>query len=127
MPLPVSRSSARTTRRLLVGAALLSAPALPLLVAPAALAQGPTADPPRNGPANGGPAAGSSAAAEERSPARAALRAALEHEGYGTPPAEIASIVTAPRHLNVTLSNPSPDRSRFLHVRSEGLAPVALF
>ena len=35
--------------------------------------------------------------------------------------------MTAPRHLNVTLSNPSPDRSRFLHVRSEGLAPVALF
>ena len=127
MPLPVSRSSARTTRRLLAGAALLSAPALPLLAAPAALAQGPTADRPRNGAANGGPANGSSAAAAERNPARAALRAALEHEGYGTPPAEIASIVTAPRHLNVTLSNPSPDRSRFLHVRSEGLAPVALF
>ncbi|HEY0969510.1 MAG TPA: hypothetical protein VGE02_00895, partial [Gemmatimonadales bacterium] len=53
--------------------------------------------------------------------------AALALESYGTPPAAIARLVDAPRHLNVTLDDPSPDRSRFLAMRSDGLPPATAF
>ncbi|MFN2566506.1 MAG: prolyl oligopeptidase family serine peptidase [Gemmatimonadaceae bacterium] len=56
-----------------------------------------------------------------------ALRERLTKETYVTPPAEIARLVTAPRHLNVTLSEPGPDRRRLLKVVSGGLAPVTVF
>src|SRR5215204_6253956 len=34
----------------------------------------------------------------------------LTHEGYVMPPAELAAAVLAPREMNLTLTNPSPDR-----------------
>ena len=89
-------------------------PASLALASPAA-AQSPATDQPRNG------------SDVPRAAAPSALQAALDREGYGTPPAEIARLVTAPRHLNVTLGNPSPDRSRFLTLRSDGLTPVSAF
>ena len=44
----------------------------------------------------------------------AASRARLAAETYVTPPEEIARLVTAPRHLNFSLSRPSPDRRYFV-------------
>ena len=41
--------------------------------------------------------------------------------------AEIARLVTAPRHLNISLSQPSPDRKYFLKEQSEGLPSVTSF
>ena len=38
----------------------------------------------------------------------------LKAEGYQLPPETIAEAVLAPRHLNVTLSNPNADKSWFL-------------
>src|SRR5688500_20214869 len=107
-----SRPPARPARRRLLRAALAAAmPASLALAAPAA-AQSPATDQPRNG--------GDAPRAAAPSP----LQAALDREGYGTPPAEIARLVTAPRHLNVTLGHPSPDRSRFPTLRSDRLTPV---
>lgn len=63
--------------------------------------------------------------ADARTEAIAANRALLARESYVTPPGPIAELVNAPRHLNVSLSQPSPDRSRFLKVESEGLPSVA--
>jgi dipeptidyl aminopeptidase/acylaminoacyl peptidase len=57
----------------------------------------------------------------------AAKREVLAKETYVAPPAEIAKLITAPRHLNVTLSQPSPDRKRFLKEQSEGLPSVTTF
>ncbi len=48
----------------------------------------------------------------------------LEDKGYVTPPGEIADMVLAPRYLNATLDEVSPDRSRFLHEVADG--PVTL-
>ncbi|HEX5580852.1 MAG TPA: prolyl oligopeptidase family serine peptidase, partial [Gemmatimonadaceae bacterium] len=78
---------------------------------------------------NGGNGA---AGAKDPSGADSAILASPQHaalalEGYGTPPAAIARLVDAPRHLNVTLDDPSPDRSRFLTLRSDGLPPVTAF
>jgi dipeptidyl aminopeptidase/acylaminoacyl peptidase len=58
---------------------------------------------------------------------RQALRERLGKETYVTPPAEIARLVTAPRHLNVTLSEPGPDRRRVLKVVPSALVPVTTF
>lgn len=47
-------------------------------------------------------------------------------EAYLRPPKEIEDVVLAPRYQNVTLSNLSPDRTRFLVATSTGLPPVGL-
>jgi len=54
----------------------------------------------------------------------AASRARLAAESYVVPAPEIVKLVTAPRHLNVSLSRQSPDRRHFLREESEGLPSV---
>jgi dipeptidyl aminopeptidase/acylaminoacyl peptidase len=49
----------------------------------------------------------------------------IEQEGYLRPSPEIAAAVLAPHYLNVTLSNPSPDRRWFVKQQSEGLPTLA--
>jgi len=51
----------------------------------------------------------------------------LTSERYVRPPAEVERLVTAPRHLNVTLSNQSPSRRHFLKVQSDGMPTVNQF
>src|SRR3712207_7726208 len=71
------------------------------------------------------PAAGQSA--QQQNGELQSLRDRLAKETYVTPPAEIARLVTAPRHLNVTLSEPGPDRRRILKPMAAGLPPVTTF
>jgi len=52
--------------------------------------------------------------------------AQLDQESFLTPPKAIADLVTAPRHLNVTLTNLSPDGSTFLISRSSGMPTMAM-
>lgn len=52
---------------------------------------------------------------------KSSLPAAITDEGWLTPPADIANIVLAPRHLNVSLNNPSPNRKQFLRTVGDGL------
>jgi dipeptidyl aminopeptidase/acylaminoacyl peptidase len=54
-------------------------------------------------------------------------REVLAKESYVQPPADIVKLVTAPRHLNVSLTQPSPDRKYFLKEQSEGLPSVNAF
>jgi len=54
-----------------------------------------------------------------------ALRATLAQEGYVTPPADIAALVMAPRHLNVSLANASPDRTKYIKEQTNGAPTVA--
>ena len=49
----------------------------------------------------------------------------LADESYIQPPKELTDMVTAPRHLNVTLSNLGPDHQRFVVTRSEGMPTLA--
>ncbi|HEX7089677.1 MAG TPA: prolyl oligopeptidase family serine peptidase [Longimicrobiales bacterium] len=49
----------------------------------------------------------------------------LAEEAYATPPPEIAEFVLAPRHRNVSVSNPSPDRTRFAWLVRDGLPRLA--
>jgi len=56
-----------------------------------------------------------------------ALRETLAKEGYIEPSADIAKLVAAPRHLVVSLTNPSPDRKWFLKEQSEGLPSVKTY
>jgi len=56
-----------------------------------------------------------------------ALRETLAKEGYIEPPAEVAKLVTAPRHLTVALSAVSPDHKYFLKEQSEGLPSVQTY
>ncbi|MFC1731973.1 prolyl oligopeptidase family serine peptidase [candidate division KSB1 bacterium] len=51
----------------------------------------------------------------------------LAEEAYLKPPKEIADIVIAPRHLNVTLSNLSPDKKHFLNTVGAGLPGIELY
>ena len=51
----------------------------------------------------------------------AADRTLLAQERYVTPPADVAKLVTAPRELNSTLSQQSPDNHHFLVTHGEGL------
>lgn len=53
-----------------------------------------------------------------------AARELLAKEAYVRPPEVIQKLVKAPRHLNVTLTQPSPDRRYFLKEQSEGLPSV---
>ncbi len=57
----------------------------------------------------------------------AADRALLAKESYVQPPKEIVDLVTAPRYLNVSLTQPSPDRKHFLKEQSEGLPGMDAF
>ncbi len=51
----------------------------------------------------------------------------ITKEAYETPPAIIRDAVMAPRWRNVTLSNPSPDRTHFVKLESEGLPSIQSF
>ena len=44
----------------------------------------------------------------------------LKQETYATPPPELADAVLAPRHLNVSLANASPDKKWFLDEIGDG-------
>lgn len=59
------------------------------------------------------------------SPALAQQDSVLHEEAYLTPAPEIARIVTAPRHENVSLTDLSPDGRYFLHTVSSGMPTVA--
>src|SRR5438105_870730 len=48
----------------------------------------------------------------------------LKQESYQTPPKELADAVLAPRYLNVSLTNASPDRKWFVDEIGDG--PVAM-
>src|SRR5687767_15570143 len=50
-----------------------------------------------------------------------------KREQYGTPPKELADAVLAPRHLNVALTNLSPDKKWFVHEVGDGPAPMRTF
>ncbi len=67
------------------------------------------------------------AQANDPAAAIAADKALLAKETYQLPPAEIAKLVTAPRHLNISLAQPSPDRKYFLKAESEGLPSVTTY
>jgi dipeptidyl aminopeptidase/acylaminoacyl peptidase len=64
------------------------------------------------------------AAAAQEVAQQATLKELLATESYVRPPAAIEKVVTAPWHLNVTLSNQSPDRTHFLKLQSEGMPSV---
>lgn len=51
----------------------------------------------------------------------------LSSEKYMRPPAEIERLVAAPRHLNVTLQNQSPNRRYFIKLQGEGMPTVKNF
>jgi hypothetical protein len=51
----------------------------------------------------------------------------IAQEGYATPPREVADAVLAPRHLNVSLSNLSPDKAWFLDEIGDGPPAMAVF
>lgn len=51
----------------------------------------------------------------------------IEQETFATPPPEIVDAVLAPRHLNVALSNPSPDKRWFLDEIGDGPVTMDVF
>ena len=51
----------------------------------------------------------------------------LTRETYVRPPAQIERLVTAPRHLNVALTNQSPTRRHFIKTQSDGMPTIQLF
>jgi hypothetical protein len=51
----------------------------------------------------------------------------LRQESYATPPPELASAILAPRHLNVTLGELSPDKKWFLNEVGDGPVVMATF
>ena len=51
----------------------------------------------------------------------------LTRETYVRPAAEVERLVLAPRYLNVTLANQSPNRRLFVKVQSDGMPTVQLF
>jgi dipeptidyl aminopeptidase/acylaminoacyl peptidase len=51
----------------------------------------------------------------------------LMHEGYVAPPRELADAVLAPREMNITLGNLSPDKAWFLDEIGDGPVPMAIF
>jgi dipeptidyl aminopeptidase/acylaminoacyl peptidase len=63
-------------------------------------------------------------------PAKAALSWAdevLRKESYATPPEDLAKAVLAPRYLNVTLTELSPDKKWFLDEIADGPVPMSVF
>jgi dipeptidyl aminopeptidase/acylaminoacyl peptidase len=51
----------------------------------------------------------------------------LTHEGYVMPPRDLADAVLAPREMNITLGNPSPDKKWFLDEIGDGPTPMIVF
>ena len=51
----------------------------------------------------------------------------IKAEGYQTPPKELADAVLAPRYLNVSLTNASPDKKWFLDEIGDGPVPMKTF
>jgi dipeptidyl aminopeptidase/acylaminoacyl peptidase len=51
----------------------------------------------------------------------------IKQEGYAQPPPELAAAVLAPRHMNVNLSNLSPDKAWFLDEIEDGPVPLSRF
>src|SRR5262249_3229292 len=51
----------------------------------------------------------------------------LQHEGYVMPPRALADAVLAPRDINVSLNNPSPDKKWFLREINDGPTPMSIF
>jgi dipeptidyl aminopeptidase/acylaminoacyl peptidase len=51
----------------------------------------------------------------------------LSHEGYVMPPRELADAVLAPREMNLTLTNPSPDKKWFIDEIGDGPVPMSIF
>src|SRR6188508_1197782 len=51
----------------------------------------------------------------------------LTHEGYVMPPPELAAAVLAPREMNITLTNLSPDKKWFLDEIGDGPVPMTIF
>jgi dipeptidyl aminopeptidase/acylaminoacyl peptidase len=51
----------------------------------------------------------------------------LAHEGWARPPESIARAVLAPRHDNISLTNPSPDQRWYVHEQSGGMPAMASF
>jgi dipeptidyl aminopeptidase/acylaminoacyl peptidase len=51
----------------------------------------------------------------------------LLHEGYVVPSPELAAAVLAPREMNVSLGNASPDRKWFLDEIGDGPVPMSIF
>jgi dipeptidyl aminopeptidase/acylaminoacyl peptidase len=62
--------------------------------------------------------------ARQNPPASSWADEVLKKESYTTPPAELTDAVLAPRYLNVSLSNVSPDKKWFLDEIGDG--PVAM-
>jgi dipeptidyl aminopeptidase/acylaminoacyl peptidase len=60
-------------------------------------------------------------------PRPVSLDDAIRQETFVQPPREIADAVLAPRHLNVTLSNASPDRQWFLNEVGDGPVTMPTF
>ena len=54
-------------------------------------------------------------------------KALLATERYVRPPAEVERLITAPRQLNATLTQQSPDRTHFLALHGEGLGNAVKF
>lgn len=54
-------------------------------------------------------------------------KALLASERYVKPPADVAKLVTATRHLNSALTDQSPDRTHFLVLHGEGLGSQLKF
>ena len=51
----------------------------------------------------------------------------LQHEGYVMPPRALADAVLAPRDINISLNNPSPDKKWFLREVNDGPTPMSIF
>src|SRR5262249_5775379 len=51
----------------------------------------------------------------------------LQYEGYVRPPDVLARAVLTPRDMNVTLSNPSPDKKWFMREVNDGPTPMTIF
>ena len=72
-------------------------------------------------------AQGQSGGSTESAVELAGSRARLAAEAYVSPPDVIAKLVTAPRHLNVTLNQLGPDRRYFVREVSAGMPSVTSF
>ena len=67
------------------------------------------------------------AQAQAPRPAQSWADQIIGQEGYATPPPELASAVLAPRHLNTSLGNLSPDKLWFLNEVGDGPVVMATF
>ncbi len=78
----------------------------------------------QNAPAPQAPAAPATPAAK---PPLSWADQILQQDSYATPPPELASAVLAPRHLNTTLGELSPDKKWFLSEVGDGPVVMATF